>query len=175
VRNLADLGEIPSRLGRPAGHCILLGSNLTCTFTNTSPKNPDQHIIKQNIRRSNGSSHGLMGPHAASILVFMLQTASLSNIHVLINKAVQRRAERSQSQAGRPLTVEPQTDATTSDLRRRSGASTRRAVTGGNIPRPSQPRRSRPAWPCSATLTPLRVEVTQPSYLRVEAKHMSKY
>jgi hypothetical protein len=61
--------------GRPAWHCGLLSSKFTCMFTNTS-----QAILT-----------------GTSTLVFKLRTASLSNMHALINKAVQWRAERSQS------------------------------------------------------------------------------
>jgi hypothetical protein len=43
-----------------------------------------------------------MDPHAATTLVFRLKTVFLEHMHMLINKWVQQRAERSQSQADWP-------------------------------------------------------------------------
>jgi hypothetical protein len=40
-----------------------------------------------------------MDPHAVTTLVFRLKTTFLEHMHALINKLVQQRAERSQSQA----------------------------------------------------------------------------
>jgi hypothetical protein len=58
--------------------------------------------MKKNILRLKGLIHGLMDPHAATTLVFRLKTMFVEHMHALINKSVQRRAERSQSQANRP-------------------------------------------------------------------------
>jgi hypothetical protein len=68
--------------------------------------------------------------------------------------------------SGRPLTVEPQKDATTTDLRRRSGASTRRVVTCGNIPRLAGLALQRHVAPFAWKLH---------NHTYMEAKHMSKF
>jgi hypothetical protein len=43
-----------------------------------------------------------MDPHAVTTLVFKFKTVFLEHVHMLINKSVQQRAERSQSQADWP-------------------------------------------------------------------------
>jgi hypothetical protein len=54
-----------------------------------------------------GLRHGLGGPHAATTPNFQNGTASLNNMQPLMSESVQRRAERSQGQAGRPILGRP--------------------------------------------------------------------
>ena len=64
-------------------------------------------------------------------------------MHPLIKMSVKRRAEMCQLQAGRPMGGGPaynfqlSTNATYTDTRRRSGASTRRSAPNGGNPRPA--------------------------------------
>jgi hypothetical protein len=106
---------------------------------NTSPSNPDRHIIKKCILWLKGMCPGSMGPHAATQHNFRLRTASLGKSHASINKTVEWRAKMCQNQAdqlgqGRPaLQLKKQQMCNHNQHQ----TSTPKAVPSGNNPRPA--------------------------------------
>jgi hypothetical protein len=116
-----------------------------------------------------GFTHGLKSPPACKMWAKILRFASLDKAQALIIKSVKRRDKTCQGQAGRPLTVKPQTNATTTDTRRASGMSRRRAVPSSKNPTPVRP----------APLCILSSSTSCGSYLNrrsgVQAKHQPQH
>src|SRR6185369_16260752 len=105
------MGKIPGRPAypRPAGLAAqhTMQRNFTRVIMSTNPSQSNLVLSKIQKQRPKGLSNGRLGPLSVSKRSFKTQTALRKNVQPLIDASVKRRAERSQTQAGRPKGGQP--------------------------------------------------------------------
>jgi len=100
------MDKIPGRPAypRPAGLAPqhTMPRNFARVIMSTNPSQSNLVPSKIHKQRPKGLSNGRLGPLSVSKCSFKTQTALSKNVQPLIDASVKRRAERSQTQAGRP-------------------------------------------------------------------------
>ena len=145
-----------SQAGRPIPHGVSCSSLVTVlTSANASQSNVVSYKIHK--PRPKGLSHNKMGPHAVLQLNPKPETVYGKNMQPLINKTVDRRAEKGQAQAGQPRPGRPVPQLLSfgpTHLKPTSSGNQERAAkkrqTMNDIPRPASPPASFFCATCAA-------------------------
>ena len=147
------MGKIPGR--RPAPQHTM-PQNFAKVIMNTNPSQSNLVPSKIHKQRPKGLSNRRLGPHSVSKRSFKTQSALRKNVQPLIDALVERRVERSQTQAGRPNNHVLWTQSSSTDFQETIQAIHKKSGARWWDPQAGRPKGGRPAPPCSGSCSTSR-------------------